>query len=552
MDGLRIVPGESGYMNLTAAERDTIQHVERFGASISLVGVVFIFIAYFFFKRVRTIPNTFIFFASVANVGASIACLIGYAGILAGDSSALCQAQAFLLEMFMQSDPWWSFAMAVNVYMVFFMAYHPNYNHMWLYCLLCFGLPALPALICLVYAPNGERIYGNATLWCWIGDNYNQLRIFTYYLPIWMCTVLSAVIYVAVGYHVFHQRNQLRNLTLSNQAKDTSGIELEGSSEKGRQASYGTVTTVVQVTAEPSSRHSQVTLPLTPAASITPVLPKIQSTPRLHPWASHDEDNDEDDDEEEVDDLEQRRSSPAARASPAANNNSSNNHHHRTPHPNPFTTTTITTANNTNPNNQPRKSARPFRSSRSRSNRSSNSNSSNKVALWSRFTAKLASLDPVKLAYLRTSFVFAISVLVTWTPSSINRVYALAYPARTSYALNLAGAVVLPLQGVWNAVIFAATSWGVLREEVAGLLRRKRGRPLLMFLGSTGVRCGAGSVLRLGEGAGYGEAGGDGGYVRGPGGSGLVDAQELVRVGTHPRSAHRAVGNVRVFRGGSL
>lgn len=35
-----------------------------------------------------------------------------------------------------------------------------------------------------------------------------------------MCTVLSAVIYFAIGYHVFHQRNQLRNLSLSNQAKD--------------------------------------------------------------------------------------------------------------------------------------------------------------------------------------------------------------------------------------------------------------------------------------------------------------------------------------------
>ncbi len=35
--------------------------------------------------------------------------------------------------------------------------------------------------------------------------------------------MLSVVIYVAVGYHVFHQRNQLRNLTLSNQARDTSG-----------------------------------------------------------------------------------------------------------------------------------------------------------------------------------------------------------------------------------------------------------------------------------------------------------------------------------------
>lgn len=66
----------------------------------------------------------------------------------------------------MQSDPWWSFAMAVNVFMVFFMSYHPNnfHKHLWLYCLVCFGMPAAPAFICLLYAPNGEKIYGNATV----------------------------------------------------------------------------------------------------------------------------------------------------------------------------------------------------------------------------------------------------------------------------------------------------------------------------------------------------------------------------------------------------
>lgn len=66
----------------------------------------------------------------------------------------------------MQSDPWWSFAMAINVYMVFFMSYplHDFHRHLWLYCLICFGIPAIPAFICLFYAPNGQRIYGNATV----------------------------------------------------------------------------------------------------------------------------------------------------------------------------------------------------------------------------------------------------------------------------------------------------------------------------------------------------------------------------------------------------
>lgn len=49
-----------------------------------------------------------------------------------------------------------------------------------------------------------------------------------------MCSVLSAVIYFAVGYHVFHQRNQLRNLSLSNQGKETTGdtSDVRDSAEK--------------------------------------------------------------------------------------------------------------------------------------------------------------------------------------------------------------------------------------------------------------------------------------------------------------------------------
>lgn len=112
-----------------------------------------------------------------------------------------------------------------------------------------------------------------------------------------------------------------------------------------------------------------------------------------------------------------------------------------------------------------------------------------------RFGARLKHMDPVKLAYLRTSFVFAISILVTWTPSSINRVYTLIYPAQASYGLNIAAAVVLPLQGVWNAVIYFTTSWKIFREEMEG---SRAGRRVLSVLGlgsaeARGVRQSGGS-----------------------------------------------------------
>jgi hypothetical protein len=96
----------------------------------------------------------------------------------------------------------------------------------------------------------------------------------------------------------------------------------------------------------------------------------------------------------------------------------------------------------------------------------------------SSFLFKLRHLDPIKLAYLRTSFIFAISVLVTWTPSSINRVYNLVYPNRVSFGLNVASAVVLPLQGVWNAIIYFTTSSKMIRDEYKQFRARCEARRL--------------------------------------------------------------------------
>jgi hypothetical protein len=71
---------------------------------------------------------------------------------------------------------------------------------------------------------------------------------------------------------------------------------------------------------------------------------------------------------------------------------------------------------------------------------------------------KLKGLDPVKMAYLRTSFIFGFAILITWIPSSVNRLYSLTYHGRVNFQLSVASGCVLPLQGVWNALIYFTTS----------------------------------------------------------------------------------------------
>ena len=89
-------------------------------------------------------------------------------------------------------------------------------------------------------------------------------------------------------------------------------------------------------------------------------------------------------------------------------------------------------------------------------------------SLGSRATAvidRFTVVDPVKRAYLRTSILFGISVLVTWIPSSVNRIHSLVN-GDSPFGYNVGTALVLPLQGLWNGLIFFITSWKVFKECV--------------------------------------------------------------------------------------
>ncbi|KAI8635433.1 hypothetical protein F5Y19DRAFT_11580 [Xylariaceae sp. FL1651] len=390
---------------------------ERLGAAFSLVGVLLIFLAFALFKRLRTVPNTFIVFASVANLGASIACLIGYSGVLAGSTSRLCQAQAFMFELFMQSDPWWSFAMAVNVYMVFFFSANPkNFLQYWYaYFLVCYGIPFIPALwLLIVRDGTGQNVYGDATIWCWIDKDWSDLRIYTYYLPIWVCIALSSFIYIAVGYYVFKQRNQLRNLSLSNPSRDPP--ETRDSGEKNLFANAAVMGTINREVVQVTTINTESERIAGATSSTTPIN-----------WF--------DGPVEDQSGLDRE----TCAGSPA-----------------PYATTITRITADPQPNENIWQHIR---------------------GEFNRWCSKFNHMDPIKLAYLRTSFVFAISVLITWTPSSINRVHDIVDPHNYSFGLNLASAIVLPLQGLWNAIIFFSTSWLALCDEVRAKMDYFKGVP---------------------------------------------------------------------------
>ncbi|XWX00869.1 hypothetical protein V2A60_008892 [Cordyceps javanica] len=351
-----------GGSDLSPDKVATLVAIERTGASMSMIAISMIAASYLVYPKLRTTPNTFLLFASIANAGASIASMIGYDGLMQGGDSSLCQGQAFIFEWFMQADPWWSCAMACNVFLVFFCNVDPTSfpRYIWAYCIVCFGGPLIPA-ITLISLKDRSRgpVFGDATLWCWIGPNWSLVRLYAYYIPIWICIFLSIVIYIAVGHHVFQNRNRLRGAAL--QSLDKSGrlpslqtTDVEDSVEEmfpDRIECYGIAVTEVRIESDVSpcdDRGQLIPQPPTHVAIISTATDNM---------------------------LEMAQTTHAI---------------------DPVTRTSVSVGA-----------------------KSPNTSFSHQLSkLKESATSRLRRLDPVKMAYLRTSFIFGFAVLVTWIPSS--------------------------------------------------------------------------------------------------------------------------------------
>ena len=76
------------------------------------------------------------------------------------------------------------------------------------------------------------------------------------------------------------------------------------------------------------------------------------------------------------------------------------------------------------------------------------------------------------VSYCKCAMLFFIALLVTWVPSTVNRVVTLVHPKDAIFGLNYASGLVLPLQGFWNAVIYIFTSLPACKALVRRIFKR--------------------------------------------------------------------------------
>ncbi|KAI1205945.1 family A G protein-coupled receptor-like protein [Annulohypoxylon truncatum] len=382
---------------------NAISVIERVGSVFSMLGCLFVILTFTFSKAFHKPINRLVFYASFGNLMTNVGSLLSRRYVLEVDSFG-CQFQAFLIQMFLPADALWTLAMAFNVYLTFYHKFDAaRLRKMEIYyLLLCYGIPFIPALAYVfVKSERSGRMYGNATLWCWVSSDYDIFRIATFYGPVWVVILLTMFIYIRTGGEIYRKRKQLRQFGASSSAHDPEAITMDDP--------YSVKTTEVTVTSE-SAQDSTNGIDLAPLGRFT------------------------------------ERPRPAYSVMISSDNKKGNQSQQGGGGTRPATSNIPPT---------PSTARAQAKSQKRRANFEANN------AAWS---------------YSKCALLFFTALLVTWIPSSANRVYSLVNTNKTEASLEIMSAIVLPLQGFWNMFIYVATSWEAVKITFADVMNRINGQ----------------------------------------------------------------------------
>ncbi|KAI5780202.1 hypothetical protein DFH27DRAFT_360454 [Peziza echinospora] len=419
-------------MTWTTRQLQILETTTRVGSVFSLMGAGFIILTFCVSPEFHKPINRLAFFAAFGNILTNVATLISQDGIKAyheNPSSGVCKMQAMLIQWFMPADALFCCAMALNVYLTVFKKYssHRLQRLEIPYVVACYGIPFIPALTYLFISKTKKdgheaSLYGPATLWCWVSDDWQILRIASFYGPVWVVLLATFAIYILAGKVIFKLRGTLRGF-----AREMSA-SMSGTGH-GYSGGTGTITSVPPAIVNtgtaaagggvpggvPGHKHAMsaddaMLLVGTHNSMINPDVQLPFGTAAVNRSG-----------------LEggQMAMPMLSDAGPVAGVNM----HHNQPH---TAYSCVVETGRMVPN-------------------------TNAAILAARHKSAVEA-NTAAWAYCRCAMLFFLALVITWLPSSINRVYTVVHPGATNFGLHFASALVLPCQGFWNGLIYIITT----------------------------------------------------------------------------------------------
>ncbi|KAF2641665.1 hypothetical protein P280DRAFT_282059 [Massarina eburnea CBS 473.64] len=403
-----------------------IQVSERIMSVLSILGSIFIIGTFSRWHYFRKPINRLVFYASFGNVTVNVATLIGTDAIsnTPGKFHALCEFQGIIIQWFMAADSLWVFSMALNVQLVFFRGYNSaQLRHLEKWYLLCaYGVPGIVALSYIFIDHFSDiNIIGPATLWCWVSPNVDWMRIAFFYGPVWAVIFSTMTIYVITGWSIFRKGSELHSLS-KKVAADQDFNNIPHSPQNSTDLKTIKVETTMEV--ETSRPHDRWDLEAASPTSRNASRSSFGSTKQLSssmesPAPAH---------------TGRFPCAPRVKETPSG-----------------YRAIAFATKRTKEVDTDP--------------NRSLSITNNNPVRRRNGTKVNAAALGYFKVAFL----MFAALVCV-WVPSTANRLQQFISKDHAIFGLNLASALVLPLQGFWNSMIYISTTWPECKRAVAEIL----------------------------------------------------------------------------------
>ncbi|KAH6634700.1 hypothetical protein B0J18DRAFT_461854 [Chaetomium sp. MPI-SDFR-AT-0129] len=231
-----------GDADLDQGQLLTLTILTRVASVLSAVGVLTIITTFCLSRHFRNPMHRLIVINAFYNALDVTCTMISTSGPRAGNTSALCQFQGFLNQMFPIADVLWTMAMAVNVYLIVYRSYDVESLRRleWKYIVGITVATFIPAFVLLfIKTEENGPMYGSVTMWCAIAPKWVLFRIILYYVPIWTCIIITIVLYLLVGIEIANRRRIMQSISSNANHQATASLSANETIERN---SYGSTT----------------------------------------------------------------------------------------------------------------------------------------------------------------------------------------------------------------------------------------------------------------------------------------------------------------------
>ncbi|ORX88898.1 hypothetical protein K493DRAFT_384177, partial [Basidiobolus meristosporus CBS 931.73] len=212
------IPYMSSTITYTPVQLDVLQYMTKVTATLSIVGSLTSIFAFLFWKRFQTATARLVFFMAISDLMSVISRFIGRWGIMAGSESFLCQFQAGAMQWGDISSILWTAMISLNLVFILFMelSLEDVLKFEKYYVAVCYSVGVVMAIVPLfIDGGNGQNLYGDATIWCWITGSHPYHQLAFLFLPLWTIFVFNAVIYLWVGRLIWQKARSITGSSLS-------------------------------------------------------------------------------------------------------------------------------------------------------------------------------------------------------------------------------------------------------------------------------------------------------------------------------------------------